>query len=140
MNIRFVYIITIFLMLSTVACQQDAANQSTVKKAEESSGYKISGKTVNFNPNEKVYVEVIDGKNVNKLAELKDSGIITEEEFKQMKQRILDKLATTMYCSFVIMRAISSNWIEAIHKIIKFMVMANRIKSINWSEKFVPVS
>jgi len=28
---------------------------------------------------------------LKKLAELKDSGIITEEEFKQMKQRILDK-------------------------------------------------
>ena len=33
--------------------------------------------------------EIVD--KLKKLAELKDSGIITEEEFNQMKQRILDK-------------------------------------------------
>ena len=33
--------------------------------------------------------EIVD--KLKKLAELKDAGIITEDEFKQMKQRILDK-------------------------------------------------
>ncbi len=58
---------------------KETKKKTTAKTAKETAKSKVAEMTEDI-------VEKL-----KKLAELKDSGIITEEEFKQMKQRILDK-------------------------------------------------
>ena len=67
----------------------DAVNnkKSTTKKSEEK---KAAPKAKKATSKIDTMTEDIVEK-LKKLAQLKDSGIITEEEFKQMKKRVLDK-------------------------------------------------